>query len=193
MLDSARYSTFTYISLVLGIALLAGLVIVSSAPQEIEGSSHAGDSYLTGTWLVTLTIPGAGSRKAPCTFYGETIASKPKGSFVCIGNQRETQTGGLLASSVQGNWTYQGDSSFAITGLRMIYQQDNPTKLAGWQEASGVISIMKNDGGEKVLSGTIQIAIMGPEGDKTLQTIPDIEWEGHRVEVKPVEMKMNKK
>lgn len=170
-------------SLVGGLSLSVGALALMMTAQPVHSSSDGSRSFLTGTWMVTLTPPQGENRVAPCTFTADVVGAQPQGSFTCIGNQRDAGGNGLLNPAFQGNWVLKDRGVFALTAVRPVYRKDTQTTLAARQVAIGEVSFSPSEDGDRILTGTLAILAQGPKGERTLQTVPGIELRGERVRI----------
>ena len=182
MFSSLLKTRLGRVGLVGGVALFAAIGGLTLAIQPGQGSPDVSESFLNGSWMLSVIFPNEVTITAPCTFAADLTASQPQGSMICSGNQTTALDGQGLTSPVgHGSWKLNEDGSFAWSFVRVIFSAEGEDTILGQRAAAATFEYAEEDG-TQILVGEGSLLIQGPEGE-TLQTVPGIQFKATPIQV----------
>jgi len=160
--------------LVGGLSLLVATVGLGLAIQPGQGSPDVSQSYLNGSWMLSVIFPNGSAVTASCMFTSDLTASTPQGSMTCSGTQRTAFDGqGLVSPGGYGSWQLNEDGSFDWNFPRLIFSAESEATILGQRSVVATFEYADEDG-SRILVGSGKLLVQGPEGE-VLQTVPGIQ------------------
>ena len=175
MFSSLLKTRLRQVGLVGGLSLLVAVLGLTVAIQPGHGSPDASQTYLNGSWMLSVIFPNEVTVTAPCMFTSDLTASTPQGSMTCSGTQGTAFDGqGLVSPGGYGSWQLNEDGSFDWSFPRIIFSAESEATILGQRNVVATFEYADEDG-SRILVGSGKLLVQGPDGE-VLQTVPGIKF-----------------